>query len=174
MKKISISIMLSIFTLFLNGYAEENNPQDEVEVVPSRHSPYISYDISREEVGIGYRYHGNIFMYDINGTYKFMKFTWTDVHLTSLSFHFLSVANESPLFLFYTGVGVRGEFCSLTNLPYRKKDRLSLCPSCCWGYSFRREEGPNPFAEIYYTPTRFYRNTYENIHKIGLKVGVLY
>ena len=79
--------MLSIFTLGLNGYAQENNPTTEGASSASRHSPYISYDISREEAGIGYRYKRNLFMYDFNGTYKFMKFSWTDIHLMSLSFH---------------------------------------------------------------------------------------
>lgn len=54
MKKISLSITLSFFTLFVNGYAEENTPHSELAVPPSRHSPYISFDISREEAGIGF------------------------------------------------------------------------------------------------------------------------
>jgi len=173
-KKISLSLMLSLFALFINGYAEENTPKSELSLALSRHSPYISYDISREEAGIGYRYQRNIFMYDFHGTYKFLNLSWTHGHLTSLSFHFLSIAKETPSFLFYTGVGVRGEFYSLKNSSYRRKDRFCWSPSFCWGYSFKRKEGPSPFAEIYYIPTRFYRGTHDQINKIGLKVGVLY
>lgn len=131
MKKLFPYFIFSLVALFLNinGYSEENIPQSVSVLASSRHSPYISYDISREAAGIGYRYQRNLFMYDFNGTYKFLNLSWNHGHLMSLSFHLLSIAKETPSFLFYAGIGVRGEFYSLKNSSYSKKDRLSWSPS---------------------------------------------
>jgi hypothetical protein len=173
-KKIYLTFILSFFTIFQNGFCEETFPIDDEALATISHSPYISFDTSRQEAGIGYRFRHNFFMYDVHGSYRFLKYSYSHGHLASFSFHFMTIAKDSVSFLFYSGVGIRGEFYSLTKTPFPVKDRLSWCPSFCWGYTFKKRQGPSPFAEVYFIPTRFFRNTYDHIRQIGLKVGVLY
>ena len=170
MKKIFLLVMIPFFNFTGMAHAKENISSDS----PSPHSPYLSYDTSREEVGVGYRYKHHIFMYDIHGSYKFLKYSWTDGHLVNLSFHLLSIAQETPSWCSYAGVGIRGEFYSLVNASSCKSERIVLSPSFCWGYAFKRTEGASPFAELYFIPTRFYSHSHDHINKIGLKLGIMY
>lgn len=173
-KNISIYVALFLFSAFSLVHGKENIHPSESVTTDSRHSHYISYDISRDEVGIGYRYQHKKIMCDFNGTYKYLMYSSNNGYRTSLSLHLLSILKESTSFILYSGIGVKEEFYSLNKSRYRKKDRTFFYPSFCCGYSFDRSGRPSPFAEIYYLPIRCYSKGHDAVKKIGLKVGLLY